>query len=474
MLHLRPTSISQLTALGFLAVVAPLVIGLVIVARQLDSLGRYSQTTISEAAEVMRITRATIEQANGLERNARQYAILADEDLLALYANRRDTFRETLHQLADLGVGSSILGTIGPLAVLEESTFAAMQQSGTALQLDDVPLLASLAQSLARDAAAWVDLQVSALESQVNNTQDSLRVIAAVLIVVTILIALTFILLITRPLSQIDRAIHQLGSGALSKNIRVSGPQDIKELGERLDWLRQRLGDLEQQRTLFMQRVSHELKTPLAAIQEGTALLSEGVVGPLSERQRELTVILKQNSQRLLELIENLLRSRVDEVGTIQRHSSRVRLVRVIEDVIRDQKLVLEARQIRLVRKYDKVTVQANQEHLRVVIDNLLSNAVKYSPVGGSITISCLKNGEQVIFSVADEGPGISVDERPHVFEAFYQGTPAAEGSSGTGLGLAIVQEYMRMNGGEIRLCDSEVGACFEASLPLKQNENEP
>jgi len=83
------------------------------------------------------------------------------------------------------------------------------------------------------------------------------------------------------------QAIRRLGAGEFEGDIRVGGPADLKYLGSRLDWLRQRLIELEQQKRLFLRHVSHELKTPLTALREGSELLAEGTAGPLSSEQRE-------------------------------------------------------------------------------------------------------------------------------------------------------------------------------------------
>ena len=106
---------------------------------------------------------------------------------------------------------------------------------------------------------------------------------------------LLFSLRVVRPLRQIDRAISELGSGALHRQIQVRGPADIEKLGRQLEWLRLRLLELAQERNRFLRHMSHELKTPLANIREGTELLMDGAVGELASGQREVTGILREN-----------------------------------------------------------------------------------------------------------------------------------------------------------------------------------
>ena len=122
-----------------------------------------------------------------------------------------------------------------------------------------------------------------------------------------IFLVVGFTILIARPIRQIDAAIRRLGQADFSVPVQVGGPEDLQQLGERLDWMRQRLADLEQQKNRFLRQMSHELKTPLTALREGAELLSEEVVGKLTPEQREIAEILRHNSIELQKLIEDLL-----------------------------------------------------------------------------------------------------------------------------------------------------------------------
>ena len=106
---------------------------------------------------------------------------------------------------------------------------------------------------------------------------------------------------------QVDRAIRELGEGDFSRPITVSGPNDIETLGRQLEWLRHRLKESTDEKNKFLRHMSHELKTPLANIREGTELLLDGSVGQLDHQQQEVTSILRDNSVKLQKLIENLL-----------------------------------------------------------------------------------------------------------------------------------------------------------------------
>src|SRR5258708_29729668 len=123
-----------------------------------------------------------------------------------------------------------------------------------------------------------------------------------------------------RPIRQLAHGIRRVGAGEFDSDIRVGGPADLKYLGGRLEWLRERLIELEQQKRLFLRHVSHELKTPLTALREGSELLADETAGPLSAGQREVVGILRQNSVRLQQLIEDLLdyHRAPDSVGRLE------------------------------------------------------------------------------------------------------------------------------------------------------------
>src|SRR4030095_12830444 len=124
-------------------------------------------------------------------------------------------------------------------------------------------------------------------------------------VVLSISLALTRY--ISRPIAELDAAIRQLGGADFSRRITVRGPEDLQSLGERLDWLRRRLVELEAQKNRFLRHLSHELKTPLTALREGTELLHDEMGGPLSSQQRKVVGIMKDNSIKLQRLIEELL-----------------------------------------------------------------------------------------------------------------------------------------------------------------------
>jgi two-component system sensor histidine kinase GlrK len=215
--------------------------------------------------------------------------------------------------------------------------------------------------------------------------------------------------------------------------------------------------------------MSHELKTPLANIREGTELLLEGAVGAINGEQREVTGILRDNSVHLQRLIENLLSYSEWQTRRGGLDLTEVRLKPLVASAIETYQLPINSHRLTLDVQVDDVALHADRAKLRLILDNLISNAVKFTPPGGTITVRGRLEGDELVLDVADTGPGIQVEERARIFEAFYQGARPQEGLvRGTGIGLSVVQEFVQAHGGTIEIVDGEFpGAHFRVRVPL-------
>jgi PAS domain S-box-containing protein len=230
-----------------------------------------------------------------------------------------------------------------------------------------------------------------------------------------------------------------------------------------------RLRLLDQVKSNLVATASHELKTPLTSIRLAVHLLLEESVGPLTSKQTELLLDARENSERLLAMINNLLDLARLEQGSRQldlRPEQPESLLRAAADAVRpraeDQavELVLDMPQ-----GLPKVAIDASR--LGGALGNLLDNALTYTDRGGRITLGAHSDGEFVTLSVADTGLGIPPESLPHVFEKFFR-VPGQSKGIGTGLGLAIVQEIVAAHGGTIT-CESEPGkgTVFRINLPV-------
>jgi two-component system, NtrC family, sensor histidine kinase GlrK len=476
----RTRSILQLTIIGFLIVGALLVAALLMSARQLELITDLSQRTANQSATAMRAGRQLVEHTSAMERNARQYAVTGDPALREFYEARRHDFHQSLAMLYSLDLNDSIRLQMQNLLDSDAEAHQHILELNTVPQADfNYPILLEAAHMLARTLSTWVDDQVAQVRERTFYAQRTLNLQTLFLVMAALGMAGWFIRLITQPLGQIDKAIYKLGGGAYQDPIQIRGPKDLQVLGERLDWLRTRLAQLEQQRSSFLRHVSHELKTPLAAIQESAALLNDGIVGELSDDQKRIIRILSNNCSRLLELIENLLRYNAGRFSVLEAMPRPVNLVKLTKAVIATYDSAMNSNGIRVELEAGRLVVSGDEERLRVIVDNLLSNAVKYSPQDGIISIRLYEeepqgdqDGRFGIFEIQDQGPGIAVNESKSIFTAFYQGKAPERGYyKGSGLGLAIAREYAIAGGGSIELVAANKGAYFRARFPLTGTE---
>jgi signal transduction histidine kinase len=230
-----------------------------------------------------------------------------------------------------------------------------------------------------------------------------------------------------------------------------------------------RLRLLDQVKSNLLATASHELKTPLTSIRLAVHLLLEEQVGPLTPKQTELLLDARENSERLLAMINNLLDLARLEQGSKQLDVLPQRpadLLRAAADAVRAR---AADQGIELVTNCPPglPDLAADANRLGHALRNLLDNALTYPSRGGRITLEASSEGSWVTLSVADTGVGIPTDQLPHVFEKFFR-VPGQTRGTGTGLGLAIVQEIVTAHGGTVD-CESTpgLGTVFRMTLPV-------
>ena len=470
----RPKSILRLIQVGFTLVALPLIAALVVATVSVDRLMSHSQHTLFQSVLITQSSQVLVEAITAMERNASQYQVLGDQVLFDVYEENHTRFVDTARALETLDLEGEQRDLLEELRTSEGEVYSILgnyphDAPETAEVLSRFAGLAQTAQEILVDNQDLIARGVEEIQGKSKNVQRTLVVQAIALVPAALLLTIFFAVLIARPIKQVDQAIRRLGDGQFQEDVKVTGPRDLEQLGERLDWLRNRLLELEQEKTKFLQRVSHNLKTPLTAIREGAALLDDKVVGELNEQQREIAGILRDSSLQLQKLIENLLDFSMMRSRASSLFHSRVELKAIIESVLEDHKVAILSHKLDLRPTLQRVSLAGDKEKLRIMVDNLVSNAIKYSPDGAPLWVLLSLRDNHAVIVVADSGSGIPPAERKRVFEAFYQGAPADEGHvRGTGLGLSIASEYAHAHGGDISVLDSgKIGARFQVVLPL-------
>jgi two-component system, NtrC family, sensor histidine kinase GlrK len=468
-----PRSLTNVILACFVLSAVPLVVALAELAFGLDSLAKRSQLSVREAEAASTSARELREITGKIERAVRQSIVLEDATLI-------DGYRKLDTQLD----GSLIRSQSLPLTDEEREVLKKLSAQRTVLaaalknglpELSERPKLAEAAADLSDNAAQVATLlgrvterEVITLREMAAKTRENWPWFLGVAAVTALLLAVGFSILISRPLRNIDRSIRKLGRGEFNEDILIKGPRDLRSLGERLDWLRRRLLELETHQSRFLRHVSHELKTPLTAVREGSELLNDRIVGEMSTQQTDIVRIIRDNTLSLQRLIEDLL-SYQQHKSAAQMKVEAVEMHQVIERVVREHRLEMLSRVISVDIHGDAPVLLGDREQLRVVLDNLVSNAIKYTPRGGSVRIRCSVDGAVAQIDVEDDGPGVALEEQERVFESFYRGNASTNGKiKGSGLGLAIVREYVLAHQGHVFVVDpGKPGGRFRIRLPL-------
>ncbi len=229
--------------------------------------------------------------------------------------------------------------------------------------------------------------------------------------------------------------------------------------------------ELDQMKSQLLATVSHELRTPLASIKGfATTLLREDVEWD-EATEREFLSIINEESDRLSELIGNLLEMSQAEAGMLSVEPEPMELGPVVLQTAAEYQALTRDHEFRTHLREPLPRVLADRRRARQVLRNLVDNAVKYSPAGGPVTISADVAGNSVHVSVTDEGLGIAPEHLEHIFDRFYQVDSASTRKvGGSGLGLSICKAIVEAHGGHLSV-ESQPGrgSTFRFTLPLAQ-----
>ncbi len=224
-------------------------------------------------------------------------------------------------------------------------------------------------------------------------------------------------------------------------------------------------------KTEFISTVSHELRTPMTSIKGYADLLMLGMAGPLSDQQKHFISIIRNNADRMVALVSDLLDISRIESGRVQLDLRAVHIHEVAEQVAHTLRGRAQSKGLALQVEVpaDLPPVWGDSNRIAQILTNLISNAIQYTPPGGRITVSAHPNGDMLEISVADTGIGISKENQQKIFDRFFRADdPLVQETPGTGLGLPITASLVQMHGGQIWV-ESELGegSTFTFTLPL-------
>jgi signal transduction histidine kinase len=285
------------------------------------------------------------------------------------------------------------------------------------------------------------------------------------------------------PVKRMQARFGEIAAGDFSRHVNVANRDELGAMGANLNRMNDELRMLYKQletasrhKSSFLANMSHELRTPLNAILGYTELIMDGIYGQVPDRIKEVLRRVQHSGRHLLGLINDVLDLSKIEAGQLElsiRDFSIEDIARTVcasvESLAAEKKLALT-----ISVPPGLPPVKGDERRIAQVLLNLVGNAIKFTDAG-EIEVEAAVSTRELVISVADKGPGISVADRERIFDEFQQGDDAqARAKGGTGLGLAIAKRIVEMHGGRVWVDSSEGrGSIFRFTLPIPDDRTE-
>ncbi|GAA0681865.1 two component system sensor histidine kinase QseE/GlrK [Marinobacterium maritimum] len=459
-------SLKQLVLLAFFLAAIPLAI---LIFQSGNALVDQSERSRTLAREMLQSSQQTEELrilAEDVTRAARQYEIVKRPELRNRLEQQLDAYRALLQKLRLPPQLSPTANNLDDL--LDSLSLQAEDEAAPHFEPADLDRLITSTQELISAIDQMFNSRLAELEQQVKAEQQRTGWQASALMLASTILILFFSARINRPVQHLIQHIRALGEGERNPSPQLSGPVELVQVNEQLNWLAERLTALEEDKARFLRHISHELKTPLTTLREGADILSEELAGPLTKNQHEIVHLLQQNSITLQELIEQLL----DYNRLQQPHRLQIETVAIhslLERIIAPFKLQIEQKKLQLELELNNIDAWDTDAHmLQRILANLISNAVHYSNEGGTICIKTCQTGSELELEVANTGPQIPDTDIPQLFEPFYQGKNRRRGPlKGSGIGLSIAAQASNALNAQLQVSRNSDGwVAFSLLLP--------
>jgi two-component system sensor histidine kinase GlrK len=484
---------------------------------------RHAVSTTFELSELAsRVYTAATRQViriGALEENASKHRVTRDPGYLEKFAEARDAFEADLRLLESAELSEAERAEYERLAALWEEALATSARLQTALAAGDrlaadfeLAALRQRLEVLRTHARALGDASQGAMVARMARSAEAARraeriswsVLGGVLLLGVAGSGL-IIRSISEALRRLQEGTREVAAGNFGYRLDSYRDDEFAQLARDFNVMTRRLGELDQLKKDFLSKVSHDLKTPLASMQETTRALLEGVPGPLSERQQRLLQLNHQSGERLGSMIAKILELSALEAGALGFEPRPHDLAALTRRAIQEVELAGGDYDVRIEAALPQtpLVVPCDEGRITRVLVNLLENAVKFSPRGGTVSLALTElaarpqrvqethwrrvvtgegggageergageRGGAALVTISDAGPGIPDQEKELVFERFFQ----AEGGKrihrrGVGLGLTICREIVTAHQGAIWVDDAPGGgSTFSLLLPYAE-----
>ena len=299
-------------------------------------------------------------------------------------------------------------------------------------------------------------------------------IVASIIIIINSFIILNSIL---KPIAQLHKATEELEKRNFDVKVDIKTNDELEQLGKAFNKTAEALGKVEEElkqidktKTEFLSITSHELRSPMTPMKAQLQMLLEDYFGKLNDKQKESLDIVLRNTNRLDNLIKDLLEISRIGAGRLRFNFMKTSLNSYIDTTINEMKGFMPEKKIKLEQKTEKLPViEVDPDRVMQILRNLLNNAIKFSKDNGKIEISAQKKGNFILFSIKDYGEGIADNKKERIFEPFFQGEGMYQRKfGGTGLGLTICKGIVESQKGKIWFESKKgIGTTFYFTIPL-------
>ncbi len=291
------------------------------------------------------------------------------------------------------------------------------------------------------------------IEESSDRNRKLITIIAVISALSVILVSILLGLNITRPLKRLTQGAFAISRGDLDQNIKVNSRDEIGQLAESFNEMARAVSEVDRMKSEFVTTASHEFRTPIHAMLLGVSGILEGYSGEINEETREDLEVVNEGIARLMGLVENLLDLSRIESRKFTLNRVRMPVGRILKIALGEVSKLMEAYNHVIIERYSMKLpdILVDGERMVQVMVNLVSNSIKYTPKNGKIVINVEKEGNEIVFSVVDNGYGIPPEVHEKVFERFFQADSImSQKVGGTGLGLTISKGIVEEHGGSI------------------------
>ncbi len=319
------------------------------------------------------------------------------------------------------------------------------------------------------------DAMYQDIQEGIKTLGRNIAVTACAALAIGLLFAVALAKYMNKPITQLDEAARKLGQGDLNVHVNIDRDDELGALAATFNEMARKVKELDELKDSFVSSVSHELRSPLTAIDGYVEYLIEGLhkTMPAAKQQKALGVI-KDSTSRLSNFITNILDTAKIRAGHFSLHQTAMQLEGVISEIafLFTPHAAKCGMNITVKVPESLPAVWADRERIAQVLTNLLGNALKFSKEGTTIRIAAALSGAFITVSVSDAGIGIPPDQQSRIFERFYQVVDHNYSRpKGTGLGLAIVAEIIKRHGGEVGVqSEPGKGSTFHFTLPVERS----